>query len=96
MSRLPNEQQFRLVHQRLEMPFIFKERSFYNTYYEIDGSEPGEYQFMASGLGNTHIQKKFATLSKNHVIGMMHLNYIAIKPVIGAHGSTVGTHLTQI
>jgi len=25
------------------MPFVISNRSFFNCYYEIDGSEPGEY-----------------------------------------------------
>ena len=38
------------------MPIMISNRSFFNTYYHIDGCEPGEYQFIVSGLGN----EKFA------------------------------------
>lgn len=34
---------FQIVHQRFEMPFMINNRSMFNTYYLIDGSEPGEF-----------------------------------------------------
>jgi len=45
------------------MPMLVSNRSFFNCYYEIDGSEPGEYQFIVSGCGNEHLENKYARLS---------------------------------
>lgn len=71
-------------------------RTFFNCYYEIDGSEPGEYQFMASGWGNEKIEQKYARLAAKDVIGTVNINYIGIKPVRNHYGEVTGTHLTQV
>jgi hypothetical protein len=78
------------------MPFLFSNRSFYNCYYEIDGSEPGEYQFISSGVGNEKFQEKFSKVAGKDVIGTVNLNYIAIKPVKDHTGAVTGTQVIQV
>lgn len=75
------------------MPLLVSNRSFFNCYYEIDGSEPGEYQFMASGWGNEHLELKYAKIVGKDVVGTVNLNYISIKPVRNHFGEITGTKL---
>jgi hypothetical protein len=51
-TRLKADLNFKFVHHRLDMPFLFSNRSFFNCYYQVEGDEPGERTFMISGLGN--------------------------------------------
>jgi len=78
------------------MPFLISNRSFFNCYYEIDGSEPGEYTFIISGWGNEFYQKKYAKLSGRDVVGVTNLNYFSIRPVRNHYGDVVGTHIFQV
>ena len=59
ISKLPDEHGFKMVHMGIDMPFLITNRSFINCYYEIDGSEPGEYTFIISGLGNEFYEKRY-------------------------------------
>jgi hypothetical protein len=52
--RLADDHGFKIIHQRITMPVLVFNRSFFNCYYQIDGSEPGEYTFMVSGWGNEY------------------------------------------
>jgi len=78
------------------MPFLMRNRSFYNTYYEIDGSEPGEYTFIVSGWGNEPFQQKYKKISRKDVVGVINLNYYNIRPVRNHYGDIVGTHVQQV
>lgn len=73
------------------MPLLVSNRSFFNTQYHIDGSEPGEYQFIVSGLGNQAYAKKHIKLCKSDVIGTVNMNYLGIKPIFDRDGDIVGT-----
>ena len=87
---------FDIVHQRFEMPAFISNRSFFNTYYHIDGSEPGEYQFIVSGRGNEHFVKKHKSRIGRDVVGRVNLNYMGIKPIRNLHGDVIGTHIQQV
>ena len=63
------------------MPLLISNRSFFNTQYLIEGSEPGEYQFIVSGLGNDKYRKKHNKLIKSDVFGTFNMNYLGIKPL---------------
>lgn len=69
------------VHQRFEMPIMISNRSFFNTYYHIDGCEPGEYQFIISGIGNEHFAKTHKNLVGKDVLGLIKVNYLGIRPL---------------
>lgn len=79
------------MHQRYEMPFMINNRSFFNTYYHIDGSEPGEYQFIVSGMGNEKFAKKHARLAGRDVIGIININFIGVRPIRNADHEVIGT-----
>lgn len=72
---------FIVTHQRYEMPFMINNRSFFNAYYQIDGCETGEYQFIVSGVGNEAFAKKHARLANRDVIGLIHINFIGVRPI---------------
>lgn len=78
------------------MPFLISNRSFFNCYYEIDGSEPGEYQFIVSGWGNDFLANKYAKLAGKNVIGTVNINYIGIRPYKNHYGDIVGTYVQQV
>ena len=78
------------------MPVMVFNRSFFNCYYEIEGFEPGEYIFIVSGWGNEYFEKKFKKVAKRDVVGVMNLNYHAIKPVKNHYGEVIGTRLQQV
>lgn len=96
ITRLPNDHGFKVVHQRVEMPFLISNRSFFNCYYEIDGSEPGEYQFIVSGWGNEFLATKYAKMAGKNVIGTVNINYIGIRPYKNHYGEVVGTFVQQV
>ena len=96
ITRLPDDHGFKVVHQRVEMPFLISNRSFFNCYYEIDGSEPGEYQFIVSGWGNEFLEHKYAKLAGKNVIGTININYLGIRPYKNSYGEVVGTHIQQV
>ena len=73
------------------MPFMITNRSFFNTYYHIDGAEPGEYQFIVSGLGNEKFAIKHARVAKKDVIGRVDLNFIGVRPLRNKEFDIVGT-----
>ena len=93
VKRLPDENGFKMVYMGMEMPFLITNRSFYNCYYEIDGSEPGEYIFIVSGWGNEFYQNKYAKMAGRDVIGITNLNYFSIKPFKNHYGDVIGTHI---
>lgn len=78
------------------MPLFISNRSFFNCYYEIDGSEPGEYQFIASGWGNEFLAHKYAKLAGKDVIGTVNINYIGIRPYKNNYGDVIGTYVQQV
>lgn len=73
------------------MPFMINNRSFFNTYYHIDGCEPGEYQFIVSGLGNDRYVKKHHRIAGKDVIGTILINFIGISPIRNKDFEVVGT-----
>ena len=75
------------------MPFMIKNRSFFNTFYHIDGSEPGEYQFIVSGVGNEDVIKKYGHLAGKDVIGCIQMNYWSVTPARDHRGRVIGTNL---
>lgn len=70
---------------------MISNRSFFNTYYHIDGSEPGEYQFMVSGVGNEEFAKKHSRIVGKDVIGTIHLNFIGVRPIRNSDYDVIGT-----
>lgn len=90
---LPSVNGFRMVHQRIEMPILMSNRSLFTTYYDIDGLQPGEYQFISSSWGNELYQQKYSKLSGRDVIAQLNLNFIGIKPVKNGQNETVGTYV---
>ena len=84
---------FKITHQRYEMPFMIANRSFFNTYYHIDGCEPGEFQYIASGVGNEKFIKKHERLASRDVIGCIHLNYIGVRPIRNSDFEVIGSFL---
>ena len=80
------EGDFKIYHYHVEMPGLVRHRSFFNTYYHIDGSEPGEYQFIVSGLGNEDYAKKYERLVGMDVLGMMNIYYMGVYPLIDENG----------
>ena len=78
------------------MPAFMSNRSFFNTYYHIDGAEPGEYQFMVSGKGNDEFEKKYKDRIRRDVLGRVNINYLGIKPIRDKHGDVIGTHIQQV
>ena len=78
------------------MPFMISNRSFFNTYYHIDGAEPGEYQFIVSGVGNEDFAQKHANLVKKDVVGRIELNFINIRPLRNQDFDIVGTFVQQV
>ena len=87
---------FQIVHNRFEMPFMISNRSFFNTYYHIDGSEPGEYQFIVSGRGNEEFAKKHARIAGKDVIGTVHINFIGVRPIRNSDYEVIGTFVQQV
>ena len=75
---------------------MINNRSFFNTYYHIDGAEPGEYQFMVSGKGNDEFEKKYKDRIRRDVLGRVNINYLGIKPIRDKHGDVIGTHIQQV
>lgn len=73
------------------MPLLITNRSFFNTQYHIEGSEPGEYQFIVSGIGNDQYAKKHSKVCKSDVVGLFNMNYLGIKPIKDSYGDIVGT-----
>ena len=49
---------------------------FFNTYYHIEGGEPGEYTLIVSSLGNEELIKKHVKLAGRDVIGSILINFI--------------------
>ena len=82
---------FKIVHQRYEMPIMISNRSFFNTYYHIDGCEPGEYQFIVSGRGNERFAAKHAGVAGRDVIGQILINFISVRPIRNKDFDVVGT-----
>ena len=78
------------------MPFMIANRSFFNTYYHIDGCEPGEYQFIVSGVGNEQFAKKHARLASRDVVGCIHLNFIGVRPIRNSDFEIVGSFVQQV
>ena len=66
-------------------------RSFFNTYYHIDGEEPGEYQFIVSGKGNDKFAKKHGRTVGKDVKGKIDLNFIGVRPLRNKDYDIVGT-----
>lgn len=75
---------------------MLSNRSFFNTYYHIDGAEPGEYQFIASGHGNEEFARKHAAHAGKDVVGEVNINYIGIRPARNYRGDIYGTFLQQV
>ena len=73
------------------MPFMIKNRSFFNTYYHIDGCEPGEYQFIVSGIGNEKFAKKHASIAGSDVVGIIDINFIGVRPILNNDNEVIGT-----
>ena len=96
VKKVDEDAGFTIVHQRWKMPWMLSNRSFFNTYYHIDGCEPGEYQFIASGHGNEEFVRKHAALAGKDVIGEMNINYIGIRPARNYRGEIYGTFLQQV
>ena len=71
-------------------------RSFFNTYYYIDGCEPGEFQFIVSGRGNEHFAEKHMRSAGRDVVGLMHLNMHNIKPIRNKDFEVIGTFVQQV
>ena len=78
------------------MPFMINNRSFFNTYYHIDGCEPGEYQFIVSGQGNEKFAKKHARVAGRDVIGRIDINFIGVRPIRNKDYEVVGTFVQQV
>ena len=78
------------------MPFMISNRSFFNTYYHIDGSEPGEYQFIVSGRGNEEFARKHARVAGKDVIGIVLLNFIGVRPIRNSDYDVIGTFVQQV
>lgn len=87
---------FKIYHQRFEMPFMINNRSFFNTYYHIDGCEAGEYQFIVSGVGNEEFVKKHKRKANRNVIGLIHVNYIGVRPIRNSDFEIVGSFVQQV
>lgn len=87
---------FQVVHQRYEMPLCINNRSFINTYYQIEGCEPGEYQFISSGLGNEELVKKHAKLVGRDVLGFVNINFIGVRPIHNKDFDVIGTFVQQV
>ena len=73
------------------MPLMISNRSFYNCYYHIDGCEAGEYQFIVSGVGNEAFAKKHARLAGRDVVGLIHINFIGVRPIRNSDFEIVGS-----
>lgn len=91
LRQVDSDGDFKIVHHRYKMPFMIANRSFFNTYYHIDGEEPGEYQFIVSGLGNEKFVKKHAKTAGKDVIGRFDLNFFGIRPLRNKDHDIVGT-----
>ena len=75
------------------MPGLVRNRSFFNTYYHIEGSEPGEYEFIVSGRGNEEYAQQNERLVGMDVLGMMNIYYLGVKPLVDNYGEIQGTIL---
>lgn len=97
-TKIDRDEGFDVFHQRFQMPFLITNRSFFNTTYHIDGSEPGEYQFIVSSLGNRDYEHRYANLAQRDVIGKINLNYLGIRPIKQDQFSNeiIGTYVTQV
>ena len=84
------------MHQHVDMPGLVRNRSFFNTYYHIEGSEPGEYEFIVSGRGNEEYEKEYERLVGADVLGMMHIYYLGVKPLVDDDGEIQGTVVQQV
>ena len=71
-------------------------RSFFNTYYHIDGCEADEYQFIVSGLGNEEFVKKHARIAGKDVIGIININFISVRPIRNKDYEVIGTFVQQV
>lgn len=91
ISAIDTDGDFKIVHQRYEMPLMISNRSFFNTYYHMDGCEPGEYQFIVSGVGNEEFAKKHARVAGRDVIGQVDINFIGIRPIRNKDFEIIGT-----
>lgn len=78
------------------MPVMISNRSFFNTYYHIDGCEPGEYQFIVSGIGNEEFVKKHTKIIGRDVVGIVNLNFIGVRPIRNKDFDVVGTFVQQV
>jgi hypothetical protein len=91
ITQIDRDGDFKIFHQRYEMPIMISNRSFFNTYYHIDGCEPGEYQFIVSGRGNEHFVEKHSRLAGRDVVGIVDMNYIGVRPIRNKDFDTIGT-----
>ena len=96
LTPIDSDGPFQIVHQRYTMPFMISTRSFFNTYYHIDGCEPGEYQHIASGRGNEEFIEKHKRLAGRDVIGNILINFISVRPVRNKEYQIVGTFIQQV
>ena len=93
LQKVDTDGDFDIIHQRYEMPFMIYNRSFFNTYYNIEGCEPGEYQFIVSGVGNEEFAKKHAKKCGRDVVGVVLINFIGVRPIKNSSGDIIGTFL---
>ena len=96
LTPLEYDGDFQIVHWRLEMPFMITNRSFFNTYYHIEGAEAGEYQFLVSGLGNEELAKKHARVAGKDVVGLIYINFISVRPIRNKDFEVIGTFVQQV
>ena len=81
IERVDEDGDFKVYHQRYEMPFMINNRSFFTTHYHIEGCEPGEYQFIMSDHGNEKYAEKHGALASRNVVGFFHLNFFGVRPI---------------
>ena len=75
---------------------MINNRSFFNTYYHIDGCEPGEYQFIVSGLGNQAYAQKHSRIVGRDVLGTVNINFIGVRPIRNKDFDVIGTFVQQV
>lgn len=93
---IDQDEDFPIYLQRFNMPFLITNRAFFNTTYLIEGSEPGEFTYIVSSLGNRAFETKHADKVRSDVLGKINMNYLGIRPLKDPFGDVVGTQVQQV
>ena len=64
----------------MKLPVMLSNRTIFNTLYQVEGAEQGEYHFIISSKGNEPYAKAYSHLTGKDVIAQTYLNFFWVKP----------------